>query len=236
MTPNLTRKKAFTLIELLTVIAIIGILAGLLVPGVIIAKRIANKTTAANNCTQIAKAYSMHAGNGTTPRNISITNVTNAGGGVTGWAVFLASKTGMNNADMWFIKQDKALDNVQNYPQQVADLVGNPNQPTAQSDFATASPKSWAVVVNAAKNADATTYPIIWTRGLSGTAWTVNSPWGTEGGHIGFMDGHVVAAENTTGDQGTGILTNQLTGRPTSDINQAITATANATSAILEDK
>lgn len=55
------KKSSFTLIELLTVIAIIAILAGLLLPAVGRARATAQKTACSNNLSQIGKAEALFA-------------------------------------------------------------------------------------------------------------------------------------------------------------------------------
>jgi len=219
-------RRGFTLIELLTVIAIIGILAGMVIPGVQIAKKFAQKTAASNSCQQIAKAYNAYAFTNPDPRTFTSTVLTNVGGGanVTGWAVVLAAKGGMNIPDLWFIKRDQALENVNNWPLQVAD-VSNPTKPTVEPFFAQAQPKSWCVVMNATKNDGiGPTYPLVWTRGLLGgnTIWNKNNPWQGEGGHVAYLDGHTIWYESTINDQGTGVFLGYTTRKPTSNIQEAI--------------
>src|SRR5580704_2020512 len=65
---NRTSKNGFTLVELLVVVAIIGILIGLLVPAVNAARESARRTTCANNLRQLGVALlAYHEANGRFP-------------------------------------------------------------------------------------------------------------------------------------------------------------------------
>src|SRR5689334_660166 len=67
---------AFTLMELLIVVAIIAILAGLILPGISKARDAAKRTNCANNLRQIGQALIMYAGdnNGQVPPGQTSTN------------------------------------------------------------------------------------------------------------------------------------------------------------------
>lgn len=62
MKPTIKTDKAFTLVELLVVIAVIGILAALLLPVLSSAKALAKRTTCVNNLKQISLGIRMYCG------------------------------------------------------------------------------------------------------------------------------------------------------------------------------
>lgn len=58
--PTASRRRAFTLVELLTVVAIIGLLVAMLIPAVQAAREAARRTTCGNNIRQIGIALQSH--------------------------------------------------------------------------------------------------------------------------------------------------------------------------------
>lgn len=59
MLPHIPRKSAFTLIELLTVIAVIGVLAAILIPAIGKVRHSANSSKSVSNLREIGKAVSL---------------------------------------------------------------------------------------------------------------------------------------------------------------------------------
>lgn len=186
--------KGFTLIELLTVIAIIGILAAIIIPGVGQVQKMAKRASAQNNAKQIATAYVTFASSGGRTRKITKAGTGSSGalaaGSVAEWAGILAKRAGLNNAEVWYIGPDPALSgyNTSDLPKVVLN-----NEDRLVPDFESKDPpKGWAVAVNLPGNADGSTTPLVWTRGLKSDGfWKEDSPWEGDGGHIAFLDGHV---------------------------------------------
>jgi hypothetical protein len=154
---------------------------------------------------------------------------------VSEFAVFLTiAYPEINSAKLWFILNDERCDNL-SLPIQVVSMPypnGPSKLPVPEKEFISAVPKSWAVVVNVPANAG-TNYPIAWTRGLSGTKWSKDSPWKGKGGHVAFIGGAVLWFSSTIDEEtGKGVFVDFNTGQPTSDILAAIGPGAN----VLEDR
>lgn len=181
-------KTAFSLIELLTVIAIIAILGALLIPiaGKTIEK--ANKTVAANNLRQIASAYYTYSilDGQNPPRKPTVQK----------WAVTLADKAGLNDPQVWIFKNDPLVEKCHHpFPNSIISFDNYTKKSNLDSDFQK-FPLSVAIISNLPSTASQNT-PIAWTRGLrpDGT-WApldAENPgvYGEKGGFIVTLAGNV---------------------------------------------
>lgn len=193
--------SAFTLVELLTVIAIIGILATLLIPTVGSVLNSATRSQAASNIRQIALAYMTYANSGSNPRTIPLTV-----NDPYQWAAILAEKATLNDASLYFIGSDPAVANFGALPKAVGTF--NEQGRLVQNNLI-GTPVSWTLTAGISPRAPVSTTPLAWTRGLNSNGyWDTDSPWEGAGGHIVYLDGHVEWHENLVGDDlnGEGLL------------------------------
>lgn len=211
--------KGFTLLELLTVIAIIAVLTAILFPMVSRAMASAQRAKASSNLRQICLAYVSYSHEGGTLRSIRA-NTPNE------WAAQLARHTGLNEASLYFVDADPALEGVTQPSSILADL--NDTNSIEQTGFAQA-PMGYAVASGLYAQAPASTTPVAWTRGLrtDGT-WSPDSPYQGKGGFIGFLDGHVTwySSLSDPANPQKGLLTAYGTQQPTANILKAIGAEA----------
>ncbi len=182
-----SNKRAFTLIELLIVVGIIGVLAGLLYPAMSKFASTGPKVKSMNNARQIAQAWMNYVKMGQRQHIVSKPDVWQ-------WAAVLAEKADLNLPEMWILSNDpKVLAKLDGenaaMPVNVAKKVGN--NWSLDPEF-NKFPVSWSVANAVLANAEATV-PLLWTRGLkpSGMWDEENGVFGTDGGHIAFADGHV---------------------------------------------
>jgi len=203
----------FTLIELLTVIAIIGILAAIIIPSVGKVRENAQRAKSASNIRSIAQAYATFSSSGGRIRIIPATVNT-----VQEWAGWLAREVDLNDASLYYIESDPNVAALASLPLVVGS--GSSDNFTIDSEFQAATP-SYAVVAGLAPNAPSTTTPLLFTRGLSASGtWEITSPWGDNGGHIGFLDGHVKFYKDLSSNGGE--MVNYSSKSRSSDINTAI--------------
>ncbi|PDH30444.1 MAG: hypothetical protein CNC89_00640 [Puniceicoccaceae bacterium MED-G31] len=206
ITPMHSKKytnSAFTLIELLTVIAIIGILAAILIPAVGAVRQKASQAKSSSNMRQIALAYNNYSTSGGRTRVIGegtySTSTPTVAADMNEWALVLAQGAGLVDAAIYLIDGDPAHAAVPELPKLVGSRISDgsfdPNADWISSDEEIIG---YAGVVNMSGNANGSTTPLIWTKGLQSSGfWDPSiNPWGANGGHIAFMDGHIEYHEN----------------------------------------
>ena len=216
-------RRGFTLVELLTVLAIIAVLTAMIVPAVGKALRSARRTQAGANLRQIALGYSMYVSETGQPRTITATTIHN-------WALVLA-EAGVNEATLYYNGDDPLVAaDAGTRPKMVAYNDGSGNW-SLNPDF-DGFPLSVAVVSGLQPGSDASTTPVAWTRGLqtdgtwAGASSAEPSPWNGDGGFVAYLDGHVEWFANLKGGDGKGALVNYVTKKPTCNILEAINSTA----------
>ena len=212
-------RKAFTLIELLIVITIIGILASLVVPSIPQALLFANKLKASNQAKGIATAWQSYA-KGERSRSINRETIHE-------WAFVLAEQEDLNInvPGFWIldfdpIVQDK-LGTGAIMPANIGDKIGTTWK---ISEEFKAFPLSWEVANAVSSNAPGSS-PLLWARGLKSTGtWDKDEGlFSDSGGHIAFVDMSVKWYESLRSEEAPrGELKVYGETRPTSDIGQAI--------------
>lgn len=217
------------MVELLAVIAILGLLAGVLAPSISGAFQKANRNTANTNLGQIIKAVNAYGdiiSEDTAVDSKGSKNVTS----VATYAELLAQKGLLESGTVWYVPQDNKV------PQEIPKTVirDGTNQLESQKSVA------WAVVVNAKNNRkNRETYPLIWTRGLGveGSWDAEEGVWGDAGGHIAFWDGHSVWVDNVTDTKNKFVKADDNKNTQTSSYIDAIGTSKNGKSPkVFEDK
>lgn len=221
-------KQGFTLIELITVITIVGILAGLLYPTITGILNRAKRAESSNNLKQIANAYQQYRSDNN-GRNVPIRISKNPNSGqdavfeattVYHLAYELAWRGYLNEGAIYQISTDRHVELKGVKPQAVAER-DSADAPWVLSQIFSQSAVSFDLVAGLSSNAPSST-PVALTRGLDSQTgkWDsdeIVSPYGADGGHIAFLDGHVDWYSSTNGE-----LTNPVTRRPTTNFLQSI--------------
>jgi len=222
-------RGAFTLIELLTVIAIIGILAALIFPTVGKVRETAQRTVDANNLREIVKAAQIYAADNNDrlpdPQALQAQNPAplTGGQGPFLWAGILAQRGILTDPTFYFAKNDPAFNG--SFP---TAIVSPTNRAVLDPSFTTDRVLSFELV-GGLRVGDGATVPVAFTRGLLATgAWdAANGTYRDVGGHIAFLGGNVQFYPNLTE------AAHQLTlnsGRKGSSVLQALPFNANAAS------
>ncbi len=210
-------KKAFTLVELLIVISIIAVLAGLVMPALTGASKSADKLKSMNNAKGIATAWASYA-KGERSRTLSAETIHD-------WAFRLASTADLNLPSFWILEFDPIvgdkLGSGAPMPTNIGDKFG---ANWKISEEFKAFPLSWEVANKTQPNANANT-PLLWTRGLKATGtWDKDTGvFGEDGGHIAFVDISVKWFDKLQSEESPrGELKVYNETRPTFNIGQAI--------------
>lgn len=196
--------RAFTLVELLIVIAIIGVLASLIYPALSRAMGAGSQVKSMNNAKNIAQAW------------ITSDNMI-AARDIYEWAGILSKKAELDDPRIWLLDFDPRVQ------EKVAMGASMPVSVTEEyGDFKT-FPVSWEVANRALKNAPSGT-PLLWTRGLKmdGT-WDIDiGVFQDQGGHIAFNDAHVQWYTSLLDDNQKGVLKRYGSAKRTHNIAEAI--------------
>lgn len=214
---NKRHSKGFTLIEVLTVIAIIAILSAILVPTVTQMRETARKTKDINNLRQIINASLLFASQNS-ERFVSATNTVDGDGRVvttgTGTDIddviaTLAAGAGLNELNAWVSDSDGQGLNLTGPVPALTGAVGsvtiNPLL-TGSGGTDVGGSVSYEYTLNLTTATPSTT-PLTFSR-MTSTAsptWGTNDIYGTDGGHIGFVGGSVSWFEDLTGNLVNGV-------------------------------
>ena len=206
---------AFTLIELLTVIAIIGILAGIIIPTVGKVQTTAKRAADMSNLRQIGQASLIFAQSSKDllPGKIDTTTFSYSPAATLATSVktvaaALAAGAGLESGKMWISKADDTADDTVNAS--VGNVLTGSTIKTINSTFSSAI-VAFGYVVGLSTNYGPNT-PIAYTRGIANSAdgtWSATTgTYKSDGGHIVFMGGNVTFYKNLGSSAAAGELTN----------------------------
>lgn len=217
MRTTLSARRGFTLVELLTVLAIIAILAAILVPVVGRVRENAQRTVDLANLRSLGQAALLYAGehNGSLPPNnlpatAGATGFVPTGTTVTttlySYAAALSLYGQTNNGALWVSPSD---------------LVGTPAlgpilNNASPRDFAAGAPAFNGANLSfqafaGLKTSMGSNVPVLWTRGLVAANGTwdsdkQNSVYGNDGGHVFLLGGNVQFYQSLGPDDASGLL------------------------------
>jgi prepilin-type N-terminal cleavage/methylation domain-containing protein len=191
-----TSRAAFTLIELLTVIAIIGILAAIVIPTVGTVREKAQRAVDANSIREVLKAAQIYAGENQDrlPDPQAINNTVLAAPQLAWkWPGILAKNNILTDPTFYFAKNDPAFSGT--YPTFIIQPSAARN--SLHNTFTQGRSPSWEFV-GGAKMSDSARTPVIYTRGLqaNGTWSATSGVYKDTGGFIAFLGGNVAFYNN----------------------------------------
>ncbi|MDR2200489.1 MAG: type II secretion system GspH family protein [Puniceicoccales bacterium] len=180
---KIKKGKAFTLIELAVVIAIIAILMAFVLPAIGNAVERAKKGSAENAMKQFAKAYLLYRQDkGDFPADATTANLE-------AFATLLAREEYLNDPNFYILSVDSIPKPIRKTILDGQALVDK----TATTSEAFPAPKKFSieVIVGLSESCPENTTPIAYTRGLEGSFWNGDAVFGAKGGYIAFLDGQV---------------------------------------------
>ncbi|MDQ8198389.1 type II secretion system protein [Pelagicoccus enzymogenes] len=235
MNHKINTKKGFTLIEVLTVIAILAILGAIIFPTVGQFRTLAKKSSDSSDLRDIVQASLLFASqNGERlvgpQQTLGNTGVeTTSDNDIVDVAAILAYEADLNDPKVWVSANEN------NRLQTTGGLYVRTTTTEGVSSLAPGNfdPGEFSYsYVTGLNTFDSSTTPVVYTR-QSGTGgrWGPNDPYSTEGGHIAFLGGNVNWYEDVTGqlitpDGGTANTIADAVREP-SDIREPTTAPSN---------
>jgi prepilin-type N-terminal cleavage/methylation domain-containing protein len=215
--PGRRRDAGFTLVELLTVIAIIGVLAAIIIPTVGKVRESAQRTVDASNLREILKAAMLYANdhNDRLPDPAALAAEFPEVAPAFRIPAALARAGLLTDPSVYFARNDPNFNGT--YPTAILD-PGSAGRNQLDSGFTTGRSLAWEFV-GGVRLSDPPTTPIAFTRGLTaaGTWSPATGVYGEAGGYVAYLGGNVVYQPSVAGR-----LISNASGRTVDDLRQAI--------------